>query len=340
MTALGPPADTAAGHAVGARGGRSRLPVRLFGLALGLVLCGLTALRVDLRAAVDAARGAAVWSVLGSVALGVPVVVARSLRTRILLGSRGLEVGLRRLTTTQLVGLTLSGITPGGTGDLVRAWAWRDDGVPVRTGVAVVAVERVASLLFLVGLGAICIAPTLGAGVPVEGVVAIAGVAVCALPWLVGRAVGPWAVDASGRRRSVRALLTVAQQAHILLGSGRVAAGFTLTTLAAFAFSGLQLVLLAAGTGSHLDLGGAVAVYCLGNAAGSLSGLPFGLGATEAASVGLLTHLGVSPAGALAVALLSRLTVTVPQTLAAALVLAWTPLGRARPAPAVDPVPE
>jgi hypothetical protein len=74
-----------------------------------------------------------------------------------------------------------------------------------------------------------------------------------------------------------------------------------------------------------VDIAGAVGVYGLSQAGGSLSALPFGIGPADAVVVGLLLRTGTSFGVGTTVALLLRGTVTLPIALAAVAALAGRP---------------
>jgi uncharacterized membrane protein YbhN (UPF0104 family) len=100
-----------------------------------------------------------------------------------------------------------------------------------------------------------------------------------------------------------------------LLGS------FTLTTLGVFVLSGMQVWLLTVGLTPEAPeptLAAAAGIYCLSQAGGSLSALPFGIGPADAIVVGLLLRTGMPFDLGTTVALLLRASVTLPIALAAA----------------------
>jgi len=101
--------------------------------------------------------------------------------------------------------------------------------------------------------------------------------------------------------------------------SFRVAVVFTALTLGVFLLSGFQILLLAWGVGAGLALWVAVSAYCLSQVAGSVSTLPFGLGATDVVVISLLTAAGLGAVSAAAVTILLRLATTLPLGIAGAL---------------------
>lgn len=313
---------------------------------LAVTVLAVTGARMDWAGLRDTIRSADWAPLMGAVAVNVPVTLARAARTRSLLGHLGRHVGFVRLCTTQLIGQALSGLTPAASGDLSRSVLWRTDGVPVSSGVAVVVVERVASLELLVAVGAVCIAPWAG-GPAVAAAVAAAGVAVLVASWAAGTTAvamsrRPASTARVQRWRSRLSRFAAARDDLAALARWRVGAlAFTAWTVAIFVMSGVQLCLVADAIHTSLPLLGAVAMYALSQAAGSLSALPFGIGTADAAVVGIAARLGRSVADGGAIALLSRLTLTVPVTLAAGVLLgAHAVLGdREEEAPAHESVP-
>jgi uncharacterized membrane protein YbhN (UPF0104 family) len=226
------------------------------------------------------------------------------------------------MAATQLAGQTLSWVSPVAAGDFVRPYLWRShDGVPLTPGVVTVLYERIFSFGQLMVLGAVCSAPFVTGGAALAGV-AVAGLILLALPWLVPRlvrrsapAAGGFAASQGWRDRLVHA----GGQLWRLAGNGPLTVRFTLLTVAVVAVSGLQIELLAGGVGVALPLWVAAAAFALSQVVGSASSLPFGIGPADAVLVAFLVHAGTGSGGALAITLLTRLAVTVPLGLAGAI---------------------
>lgn len=323
----GPPGP-AAGPAFGVvaeapRLRRRRTLTAAAGAAAGCAVLAALVWRLDVGAAL-AALARISWLPLGTVVLlNIPATWLRAVRSRWLVDRLGHAVPLGRMTSTQLAGQALSWLTPGATGDLVRPYFWRrSDAVPIRDGVSAVFYERVVSFLLLCAVGV-----ALGAFlVPVGGwMTALAASAVAGVALLSGLLVAArrsaWVHGRLSRR--VREAIT---RLGTLIGSAEVAARFTAITLAIFVVSGIQIQLLAAGLGSAVPLWVGVAAYCLSQAAGSLSTLPFGLGVTDVVVVALLVAAGLDAPTAAATMLLTRVAVTLPLGLAGA--AAYAVLGR------------
>jgi len=300
---------------------------RLLAALLGAALLAVVVWRASAGDVLTRVRDASVMPLVVAVALNIPVTVLRALRTRLLLRSLDAPVvPLRRLCGTQLVGQTLSGLTPGAVGDLTRAAMWHmQDGVPAGRGVVTVVVERIWSLLLLAAFGLGFEAPTLGgpwfAAVLVG--LALLGVVLPALALSLG-----WArrwLRVMGRRvlrvrlfsRRAESIVANVRHARVALDSASLALWFTLLTLATFALSAAQIALVVSALGGSVPWHDAVGVYGLSQAGGSLSTLPFGLGTTDVIVVSLLGRAGVAGAVATGTALLLRGVVTMVIAVAA-----------------------
>lgn len=272
--------------------------------------------RLDIDAAASAAAHVSWVALAAAMLLNIPCTLLRARRSQLLLAQLGGRVPLTRMVTTQLGGQALSWLTPAASGDLVRPYMWRrSDGIPVRDGVSVVVYERVVSFVLLCAAGAVLaslLVPLGGWAIPliISGALLLG-----ALAYLGVRSRRH--VARPGGRFSERVRAVIARFGE-LVTAPRLAARFTAITLAVFVLSGLQIVLLCAGIGSTLPLWVAVAAYCLSQAAGSLSSLPFGLGVTDAVVVGLLVAAGLDVPAATATMLLTRVAVTLPLALAGA----------------------
>ncbi len=315
-----PPSDDAA------RRRRSRR--RLLLAALQLVVLAISALVIYLlvRKIVNSPGGVSTpgrvsWELVAvSIALNIPTTLLRALRSRLLLRRVGQHVPFLRLNLVNLAGQTLSWITPAATGDLSRPYLWRNrDGVPVSAGVAVVVYERFVTLLQLGVVGGV-LAALVYLPVVVTLGLAVAALVALAAPWwlslLTRRFLPPSA--ARGRRGILGGILRSLSQLEEMGVSARLTALFASCTLLVFLVSGFQVVLLAWSINSSLGLGVAIAAYCISQVAGSISTLPFGIGASDAVMVGLLVAAGSSNPAALAITVLVRVAMTLPLGIAGA----------------------
>ncbi len=309
---------------------------------VGVAVLGVLVWRAGPGQVWAALRTLSLPALLITIALNAPITLVRNLRTKLVLRRLGHDVGWWSLTRTQLAGQTLSSLTPAASGDLVRALMWRrDDGVPGATGVAAVVYERVLSLVLLLGAGAAFFAPTV-AGPGATAAICLGAALVIATPWLLARvalarAAAMHALRLAGRLPLLRSRTEPLHRMGTAVGElardTPLLGSFTLSTLAVFVLSGLQIWLLADGLtieAPEPTLAAATGIYALSQAGGSLSALPFGVGPADAIVVGLLMRTGMGFGFGTTIALLLRATVTLPIGLAAAAAVGTGARARAR----------
>jgi uncharacterized membrane protein YbhN (UPF0104 family) len=98
----------------------------------------------------------------------------------------------------------------------------------------------------------------------------------------------------------------------------RLGAVFAFYSLVVFAVSGFQILLLVWGLGAGVTLGVAIAAYCVSQVIGSVSTLPFGIGAADVTTAALLVAGGLTKVDAVAVTVLVRVAMTLPLGIAGA----------------------
>lgn len=304
---------------------RSLLHSRAVGIAIGLAVTAVLVWRTGPSRVAHSLGHADLLLLAAAVALNVPPVLLRSWRSHLVLERLDGHVPLWRLTTSQVIGLTLSGITPAASGDLIRAYMWRrEDGVPVRVGALVVVFERVWSLLLMGLLGLSMVAVQVGDW-RLRLVAAVSWVCL-GLPWL-GNRLGllPWGLGLLTRlpliRRKASQLERSADEAALVAEDLWLQAQFLVLSLLIFAFGGAQVWLLVIGVGGAVPLVATIGAYCLAQVGGAISSLPFGLGAGDALLVVVLLQAGLGAHQGAAVAILLRVATTLPLALAAA--AAW-----------------
>jgi uncharacterized protein (TIRG00374 family) len=313
---------------------RLRRSARVLGALVGVLVLLITLERIGWADVGSGLRHSSPVAIVASTLLGVPITLLRALRTRVLLGRTQPRVPMTLLVSSQLVGQTLSAVTPAATGDLWRAVMWqRAAGIRLRWGFLVIITERVVSLCLLIGCGLVLIAPATGARLTAAAVVA-AGAVLTVLPWIavatlagqprLRRAVSAL-LAATPLRRRLDVVRQPANDMTAVIMAPRVIAWTACTSLAVFVLGGLQIELLVDGLGGHIDLTGATAAACLSQGLSSLSTLPFGIGVGDLSTVGVLSWLGVGAGVGAATAVLVRLTVTLPATAAAAVILMVRP---------------
>jgi len=302
----------------------SRRRLMLVGLQLvvlaisAAVIYGLVR-KVD-PAAVISKAGHVSWKLVAvAIALNLPTSLLRARRSQILLHRLGYHVPFVRMTWVDLAGQTLSWLTPAASGDLSRPYLWRNsDRVPVSAGVATVVYERLVTIVQLAIVGGVFAAVIYLPAPAVAGLV-VAGLVLLAVPWWASRIVRGSGGQGMPASRSLRAgLIRALFQLHDLGASARLTTVFAGYSVLIFVVSGLQVLLLAWAIGAGPGLAVAVAAYCISQVAGSVSTLPFGLGAADLVTIGLLTAGGLGHAAALVVTVLVRLAMTLPLGIAGA----------------------
>jgi Mg2+-importing ATPase len=296
----------------------SRRAVRL-GIAL-LVLVALvyTLRRIDWREAARAFERADPTDLAAAALLVVLPLGLRSLRAHMLASRCGLAVPPGRMAAITIFGFSLSSLTPGGSGDLLRVAALRPHGVSAPVSVALVVYERGLDLAVVVlSLVAALLATLAPSPWVVPGLAALAFIpAGAAVVWIV------WApsVDALARvlPAGLRRLLPPSAVAAQLLAPATLARAFGLT-LAVFAFEALRPWLVTRALGFDMGLLEAWSVFTLAWLAGLLSLLPLGVGSWETAAVWAFGLYGVPASPAAAGAVLLRVGVTLPALAAGAL---------------------
>lgn len=254
------------------------------------------------------------------VCAAIPVLWA--LRSADLLRATGSPVPVGPLIPMTAFANTVNNITPGSSGEIVRAYLLRaHHGVAYATSGAVILIERLGALGFLTTssvlfwLTWIGVIPPLVTAALIVLLVALpsaiyrAGVRPSRLPRALplGRVVGQerWATTVSWLARVDDTIAT------LLVRPARMAT-FALTTAGVFGAYTVQLVLVGRAIGVELDPVAAWGALGLATTAGVLSLLPFGLGAADLALAALLGVAGVPPPEAAAMAFGYRLVSTLP----------------------------
>lgn len=288
----------------------------LYGLAL--IFLSLVVWRSRVWEAGDSFERVDALTIIVVPLLSLVAAVPLAVRGREIMSALGYRIRAVALIPVSFYGNTVGFLTPAASGELLRpSLLERGFGVPVPRGAAVVVYERVYSmyLMCLSGLFAF----TWTGAVPVE-----AGVAL--LPIMVVLPLFPRSVlrlfDVRLERLSARfpafvrsrlgGLSEASDSADTLWRSAGLALSFTVLSLVVFGLMAVQFWLLVEGTGENISLTEAWVVFFVANMAGVLSGLPLGLGASDAVMVSLLNAYGVELAAAAAIAVLVRVLINLP----------------------------
>jgi len=272
-----------------------------------------------------------------------------ALRQRLILNALGQRFSAWKLLPISYYGNTVSFLTPMASGEIVRpALFQRGLNLPLSQGVAVVLYERLYSS-FLLG---------------VTGLLALALTG--ALAWTISAALVTLLLTASGlpllaywAARHLSARLPLARFKRLvprrfqhwlqeatresgtalsqLFLSPRLTVSFCLTTYLTFLIMTLQFWILVREITPGVSLSEAGVVLVASNLAGILSGMPLGLGATDAAMVSLLGAYGADAPASATVVVLMRGLINLPTGILG--LLAYLTALRQRPAPPLQSVP-
>jgi uncharacterized membrane protein YbhN (UPF0104 family) len=261
------------------------------------------------------------WRLVGvAIALNLVTTLLRARRSQILLTRLGQHVPFVRMNWVDLAGQTLSWLTPAASGDLSRPYLWRNhDQVPVSAGVATVVYERLVTIGQLGIVGGVLAAAIYLPALATAGL-AVAGLVLLAFPWwasVITRHFFTTGVP-PGRHGLVGGVLRSLVQLEELGLAPRLGAVFAFYSLVVFTVSGFQILLLVWGLGAGVTLGVAIAAYCVSQVIGSVSTLPFGIGAADVTTAALLVAGGLTKVDAVAVTVLVRVAMTLPLGIAGA----------------------
>jgi len=318
-----PPAQAEPG--VAARNLTTRRRLLLVGLQLIVLLISAAVIYFLVRklnpGQVISRAGHVSWRLVGvAIALNLVTTLLRARRSQILLKRLGHHVPFVRMNWVDLAGQTLSWLTPAASGDLSRPYLWRNrDQVPVSAGVATVVYERLVTIVQLGIVGGVLAAAVYLPALETAGL-AVVGLVLLASPWwasVITRHFFTTGIPPV-RHGLVGGVLRSLVQLEELGLAPRLGAVFAFYSLIIFAISGFQILLLVWGLGAGVTLGVAIAAYCISQVIGSLSTLPFGIGAADVTTGALLVAGGLTSVEAAVVVLLVRVAMTLPLGIAGA----------------------
>lgn len=252
--------------------------------------------------------------------LSLALVVPLALRARVMLGALGYRASAAALAPLAFYGNTVGFLTPAASGEALRPSLFkRTFGVPIAQGIGVVFFERLFSF-YLVGVSCL-LALTWTDETPAWlGPAALPLLlAVCLAP-TVFAALAPAASRLLPTERLAR-LIPHRIREHVEESSATlrrlwtdvaVVAGFVLLSAGVFLVMGLQFWLLPEALGQGISLQEAYVVLTASAMAGFLSGLPLGLGATDAVMFSLLRAYGVETTEAGQIVILNRVLINLP----------------------------
>jgi len=293
-------------------------------IALGAILLGLLLWRTRVWDLGDTLRGFSLWTGIVVVLLNLPTITILAFRTRLVLRRLGYDASTLSLIPISAVGNVAAVVTPGATGDIIRApFLKGHHAVSYSDGFATIVYERGYSL-FLLCLSTALVAAWNVAPVPLRIAIPFVGLSALALPVAAARplvSLGAWAGRAPttgfwgvrplvrtlnlGEGRWVQALATLMRDLRLSL----LFAGLTITTIATIV---LQLWLIADSLAVSLSAGEAWVALGASVLAGIVSFLPLGLGVLDWTLTALLEKAGAAVASGAAVVVLYRATITLP----------------------------
>ncbi|PWE32924.1 UPF0104 family protein [Maritimibacter sp. 55A14] len=233
----------------------------------------------------------------------------RAARWHILARAAGLPTGLRQNLRHFFGGFAMTA-TPGRLGELVRLrWIGRETGWSLERAAPIAFADRAVELAGMVLPIAVAVSfSNLGTGAvwPLLLITAIL-IWISCRPKLMTRMVETaWRILGRGGRSFVR-LRRMTRGMASFTGPG-VLLPTTAISVLGWCLEGLAFYLLLSWLGTPIPLSAAIAIFLTAVLSGALSGLPGGLGGTEAACVGLLLLQGVPAETAILATLVIRVT--------------------------------
>jgi uncharacterized protein (TIRG00374 family) len=303
---------------------------------MGAGVLGFVLLRLDtddFGAAISSVDAAAL---IGAACLNVPLLLLAALRSRLVLTRLKHKLKLGLLLASVTLGFVAGGLTPGASGELLRADALNARaGVGLRDGLALVVFERGLSFYIMVlsgtAAGAIILLSPITAAIVVIATVllavapAFAGVLLLLIP--------PVDSEEGGfARRGLYLVRRLLERLGHVAHDRSLVVGWSLVTLAMFAIISCQFWLLAEGLGGGLSLIEALFIFSASQVVTIISLIPLGLGVMDGTIVGLSSRRGLSDDNALALAVLVRMASTLPLVVAAVASYIYLALQKVAPA--------
>ena len=287
-------------------------PHRIWITALVIAVVVYTVGRLDWAAVVTALAGVRPLPMLGAVVLVVLPLGARSARARTLLAEVGYaEIPASRVAAVTVFGFSMSSLTPGGSGDLLRIAALRPYGVVPSVAAAVVVYERILDVVVMASLLGVALAVT---WLPAAMAACAIGAGVLVLA-LGAAGYAHWQPDPdvwmSRLPARVQGFLPPVEIARTLFRPAVLGRAVATTTLV-FVTEALRPWLVLVALGLSTGFFAAWAIFTLAWLAGLVSMLPLGVGSWEAAAIWAFQLYGVDANTGAAGAVLLRAGVTLP----------------------------
>jgi uncharacterized protein (TIRG00374 family) len=286
-------------------------------VALGVLLIVIvTAKPAEVWDALQNVEGTRPWVVI---ALNLVVIALFTARSQLILARMGHAVPLQVLVPASILGNVAGALTPGGSGEILRAAALqRSAGLRLADAVTLVAYERVLSTYLLLLSTLACLAATNLDAAPATIVIAVCA-ALVLLPWLCAVVILPRLPKAETVQprnlmsKVLRYGLQLAAEIRVLLTNAPLLVAWSALTVCSFAVVALQFELVARSLGVPLSFLDGWIAFGGSGVASILSLLPLGVGIGDGSIAAIIQHAADVPFDlATATAVLIRATVTLP----------------------------
>lgn len=256
--------------------------------------------------------------------LSLALVIPLALRGRAMLSGLGYRASAIAAAPLAYYGNTVGFMTPAASGEMLRPSLFRRTfGVPTAQGIGVVLFERLFSF-YLFGLSCLLALSWTGDVPGWAGPVALpVMIAACLAPSafvaitprmntrLPGRSLGRFVPHRIRDRIGAHAKESGSTVSKLWLNAALVAVFIALSAVT-FVVMAFQFWLITEALGQNLSLQEAWVVLTASAMAGFLSGLPLGLGATDAVMLSLLKAYGVDTTEAGQIVILTRVLINLP----------------------------
>ena len=263
------------------------------------------------------------WAALYVLLLNLPAIGLLAVRTHFVLRRLGYRVSPLSLAPVSALGNVAAVVTPGATGDIIRAPFLKGrHAVAYSDSFATIVYERTYSFCILCLSTLLVVAWDLGPhplriAIPVVGLLVLAVPALAAMPLL---SLCAWAGKTQSTRLWQRPLLHAlnlgegrwAQSLATLARDLRLSVIFVVLTIAIFAMMVLQVWIISTEVAVRLSAGEACIALGASVAAGIASFLPLGLGVLDWTMTAVIQQAGATAASATSVAILYRATNSLP----------------------------
>lgn len=283
-------------------------------LAAGLVVLGFFLAKTATSDAVLAVSQAKVGLIVLAIAINVPILALVGIRSGVLLRRLGYKPPLGIVLSATTVGYVLGALTPAATGEFLRVQALNHHaGLPVRTGVTLVAFERLVSF-YLLCLSTLLVGAVIFLPWQIASLLSVMLLGATVLPAYAGaflRLVPECAEGKPGIRAGAYRLVRRCAADVDSMARDRIALLSTSAlTVAIFALVALQFSLVAESIGVNVSYLVAWLGFGTSQVAGIASMLP--IGTSDASLAAVLHGFKVSAESALVVALLVRAALILP----------------------------